>query len=82
MDSRYLGLSPRASVKSEIRDREPSAGYGSHLRTSRLGVAILASIVVLENEGPERKNCKRVEQDWISASMEGRDPERSFHKKT
>lgn len=29
VDSRYLGLSPRASVKSEIRDREPSAGNGA-----------------------------------------------------
>lgn len=55
----------------ELRDREPRAGYGSHLRSCRLGLAILASSVVLKNEGPERKTCKRAEWDSPSASREG-----------
>lgn len=36
-DSGYLGLSPRTSAKTEIKNKEPRGGCGSHLRARRLG---------------------------------------------
>lgn len=68
----------KAAIEGEIRHRLPSAGNDSHLRTCRLGLAILASSVVLKNEGPERKTCERAECDWLSASREQTDIQEGF----
>lgn len=59
-----------------MRHRLPRVG--SDLRTCRLGLAILASPVVLKNEGPERKTCERAECDWLSASREQTDVQEGF----
>lgn len=62
-------------------DKEPKAGCDSHLRTRGLRLAILVSSVVLQNEGPERKTCKRVEWD-SSASREGTGIQEGFPRES